>query len=209
MGPRTSIRGNPGSRRRRLAMGVRSAASMGPRTSIRGNHVHGARFPASDDEALQWGRGLPSAETPRIVHPRNTSATAAVWGFNGAADFHPRKRQWTTRKDPDSKRASMGPRTSIRGNFFIPDAIRPTAYSIARASMGPRTSIRGNRNSPAGNSPRPAWRCFNGAADFHPRKRDAVSASGVRHARKPGFNGAADFHPRKHHVGCVVCLRTT
>ena len=107
MGPRTSIRGNVSMAR---YTSVQIAASMGPRTSIRGNH--GSPRLALDDSLLQWGRGLPSAETcidgepavgrvrasmgPRTSIRGNTpnisSSTSATTRFNGAADFHPRKR---------------------------------------------------------------------------------------------------------------------
>ena len=181
---------------------------------------------------LQWGRGLPSAETPET-----TRKASPLPGFNGAADFHPRKRAlhaWSAEK---LDIASMGPRTSIRGNTpttitadecvvglqwgrglpsaeteldahasleggmlqwgrglpsaetwrpqddvllvrwlqwgrGLPSAETP-ALRLADeigpdASMGPRTSIRGNSMIFA-----IFWCasfCFNGAADFHPRK---------------------------------------
>ena len=109
MGPRTSIRGNIPDRGRTEP---RHQASMGPRTSIRGNS--GAAPHVDWVEVLQWGRGLPSAETSRSGTGRTTSCSC----FNGAADFHPRKRD-QLREHLLNDRASMGPRTSIRGNIFV------------------------------------------------------------------------------------------
>ena len=81
MGPRTSIRGNA------LGQGaadVAAPASMGPRTSIRGNTA--TRSSRSHSKPLQWGRGLPSAETSFAIFTSSLETR-----FNGAADFHPRK----------------------------------------------------------------------------------------------------------------------
>ena len=85
-------------------------ASMGPRTSIRGNETPPGPE-VTNPAALQWGRGLPSAET-------SSNSKRSIWAparFNGAADFHPRKPQCLDRPLVESG-ASMGPRTSIRGN---------------------------------------------------------------------------------------------
>ena len=226
---------------------------MGPRTSIRGNLLElcrngsipsllqwGRGLPSAETKMrarlcgglllLQWGRGLPSAETmtryyfrtlyggfngAADFHPRKRARTAPSRGrnscFNGAADFHPRKLV-RRRGDQVVTLASMGRRTSIRGNARAP--LR--AHAFARASMGPRTSIRGNllgrkgdiwakmplqwgRGLPSAETHNSCQRqghrsCFNGAADFHPRKRAAANAG---RRREGGFNGAADFHPRK------------
>ena len=232
---------------------------MEPRTSIRGN-IHGSRL---------LGIGSVCFNGAADFHPRKRYATTGsclVIGrcFNGAADFHPRKHavlmglcsfcnslQWSrglpsaeTRENgwfwPDTCRlqwsrglpsaetrphektqhadspASMEPRTSIRGN---PGQIDPTDPFVV-ASMEPRTSIRGNPITPSPSRCR--WSSFNGAADFHPRKRvvgcfqfgDYSHASmeprtSIRGNASPSprlrvnrsrFNGAADFHPRKQHA---------
>ena len=183
MGPRTSIRGNSGGDD---PLDRARPASMGPRTSIRGNFVPGLNevsfaalqwgrgLPSAETRGregdlvrlvlLQWGRGLPSAETTNAVNPGIASAPLQ-WGrglpsaetrrrpwrrawlpcFNGAADFHPRKRPVGTRGNRASG-ASMGPRTSIRGNLRVTH--RHSSGSIA--SMGPRTSIRGNQDPVSG-----------------------------------------------------------
>ena len=141
--------------------GHRAGASMGPRTSIRGNV-------ATRTEA----RPLP-------VLPR----------FNGAADFHPRKPDLRALEQGLPQRASMGPRTSIRGNED--PAHRP--HTGLPASMGPRTSIRGNAS--VGSM---AFRT-DGIASMGPRTsiRGNPGHPHVCSAALYGFNGAADFHPRK------------
>ena len=153
MGPRTSIRGNP------EAVALVQAeflASMGPRTSIRGNAS--SCFDIQQENELQWGRGLPSAETnsgrrrqtggssfngAADFHPRKRPLSARTRGtsagFNGAADFHPRKHVADLNTLVTGP-ASMGPRTSIRGNV-LPIVAHAAQHT---ASMGPRTSIRGN-----------------------------------------------------------------
>ena len=90
-----------------------------------------------------------------------------------------------------AKTASMGPRTSIRGN----NRARATAPGPHRASMGPRTSIRGNERQDEVKHQRTPR--FNGAADFHPRKHPSSPSFSWSFAC---FNGAADFHPRKQHA---------
>ncbi len=85
-------------------------------------------------------------------------------------------------------RASMGPRTIVRGNAES----QPRSRHGPLASMGPRTIVRGN-------AVRARWRrvrrdSFNGAADDRPRK----SRRSMRTARRRVcFNGAADDRPRK------------
>ena len=107
----------------------------------------------------------------------------------------------------------MGPRILIRGNTTtaIP------GINAGSASMGPRILIRGNPGRLIVNFGRRV--CFNGAADFNPRKyaspvsfflASLLASMGPRilirgneegnmHRDKEvtGFNGAADFNPRK------------
>ena len=106
---------------------------MGPRTSIRGNVPIAFKWLASG--LLQWGRGLPSAETYYLHDEDDTDTTR----FNGAADFHPRKRDLSPK----------GHRASCRFNGaadFHPRKLDAKLDTIIGwlASMGPRTSIRGN-----------------------------------------------------------------
>ena len=107
MGPRTSIRGNaiPSSSTCSSATGFNGAADFHPRKHAR------VKAMVAEGEALQWGRGLPSAETGRTPTPETASRC-----FNGAADFHPRKHGRARRRRVRVPHASMGPRTSIRGN---------------------------------------------------------------------------------------------
>ena len=96
--------------------------------------------------------------------------TSATSGFNGAADFHPRKPRGPSRLARSGAcfngAADFHPRKLVHEMNTDPRA-------RVDASMGPRTSIRGKL----------AWRClcqllvagFNGAADFHPRKRSSQS----------------------------------
>src|SRR5260370_41799034 len=108
---------------------------MGPRTYIRGN-MPSARLAQKGLIWLQWGRGLTSAEICRLP----SMAPRSLARFNGAADLHPRK---------------CGLAVAL-------------SQSSARASMGPRTYIRGNKDNPfSGYSNLVS---FNGAADLHPRK---------------------------------------
>ena len=135
-------------------------ASMGPRTSIRGNFTRVNEMTVA--ALLQWGRGLPSAET---AHPARERRQRHV--------------------------ASMGPRTSIRGNDARNDHVIQDGQGFnGAADFHPRKR-----------QARPQHLCamprFNGAADFHPRKLLQRVQVPSRYA---GFNGAADFHPRKQHA---------
>ena len=158
MGPRTSIRGNS----RSVVTGCVSISRFNGAADF---HPRKRRVPRRRYSArgmLQWGRGLPSAETSGSPRPGTGQRR-----FNGAADFHPRKRakrppgggkgvelQWGRGLPSAETRladrtwglsvpASMGPRTSIRGNIaYAEGPDRPIV-----ASMGPRTSIRGNSGS--------------------------------------------------------------
>ena len=202
MGPRIFIRGNlhelPAAHRAR-------PASMGPRIFIRGNCP--LQLGTIDRCMLQWGRGSSSAETSS-----HRSRTRRRAGFNGAADLHPRKLRRAADPCALPWHASMGPRIFIRGNVGAA-FLRGVQ---GRASMGPRIFIRGNpftggvqnplallqwgRGSSSAEtrartrSPGNSARCFNGAADLHPRKRQARRRIVLMW---PGFNGAADLHPRK------------
>ena len=84
-------------------------ASMGPRTSIRGNVAFFAAL--SSLQALQWGRGLPSAETDR---PPDGELHPALASMGPRTSIRGNDRG--IRLAPSDRRASMGPRTSIRGN---------------------------------------------------------------------------------------------
>ncbi len=109
--------------------------------------------------------------------------------FNGAAIFRPRK-QSRREMYPQSIKASMGPRSSDRGNL---DTILAMMRSSV-ASMGPRSFDRGNCQFTANTAADGSG--FNGAAIFRPRKRVRFHASRPRFL---GFNGAAIFRPRKPH----------
>ena len=202
MGPRTSIRGNmelerwpalsviwlqwgrglPSAETRQPAhVGVPGVASMGPRTSIRGNVD--VRTGSHTIRWLQWGRGLPSVETKLILGQRRV-VVRLQWG-RGLPSAETGLLGGPTRP---GRSASMGPRTSIRGNACHPivsaftrslqwgrglpsaETWRPALASgrALPASMGPRTSIRGN--VPVGADSGAHMMSFNGAADFHPRK---------------------------------------
>ena len=153
--------------------------------SLDDHDPHASR--ASDERDL----GVESADFhPRKPHSHPLALRAAS-RFNGAADFHPRKHAWQVDTQQARIMASMGPRTSIRGNRrgdLLYDGLKRTCC----ASMGPRTSIRGNLWTSIGTTT--SHPCFNGAADFHPRKRGRRRVRPCRYRR---FNGAADFHPRK------------
>ena len=157
MGPRTSIRGNAAVARMR-AIHLRPA-SMGPRTSIRGNCNRVVLINRPRVCQAQWGRALPSAETPSRPAPQR-------WGQWGrglpSAETIPRGFVAVVRNQ-----ASMGPRTSIRGNLRY----RLKRWSSRRfngaADFHPRKLVEGRH--PVGE----LSRRFNGAADFHPRKQHA------------------------------------
>ncbi len=113
------------------------AASMGPRTIVRGNgprrggyHPLSGRFNGAADDRP---RKLPDGD---VVCEHHT-------GFNGAADDRPRKSGGRGPLPAGLRRASMGPRTIVRGNSPAP---RPDDETVAR---------------------------FNGAADDRPRKYSA------------------------------------
>ena len=160
MGPRIFIRGNSEAA---ATPGVHSYASMGPRIFIRGNP------------------GCPSGRSPD--RPR----------FNGAADLHPRKRQVTVHAQGGA-RASMGPRIFIRGNFEGPQTLArflgtlqwgrgsSSAETLApRFSAASRVELQWGRGSSSAETPslaacRTHSRCFNGAADLHPRKHGRAPA---------------------------------
>ena len=154
MGPRTSIRGNAESTLRPRQIDAlqwgrglpsaettpgSSANSHGHRTLQWGRGLPSAEtsipmLRVSSESVLQWGRGLPSAETP----PREG------YGASHPASMGPRTSIRGNQLQRDRERrlgaASMGPRTSIRGNWLVVDDMR----LVIVASMGPRTSIRGN-----------------------------------------------------------------
>ena len=158
MGPRTSIRGNTF---RDVKETFVIPASMGPRTSIRGNTT--TSWIGDGSAPLQWGRGLPSAET--WGQRRQVFLDAWLqWGRGlPSAETRSRSQSWRAscslqwgRGLPSAETvhlaplfahrvlASMGPRTSIRGNV-----VHTALVVLCRhVSMGPRTSIRGNMLRP-------------------------------------------------------------
>ncbi len=105
---------------------------MGPRILGRGN-LPIALYPPMVG-MLQWGRGFWAAEMVGGV-----GAGVEATGFNGAADFGPRKSAITARLDGLAA-ASMGPRILGRGNVRH----RWAAAGGYCASMGPRILGRGN-----------------------------------------------------------------
>ena len=160
---------------------------MGPRPFSRGNPPRDIN--TTKIGALQWGRDLSAAETGTTL-PLKT----ALFSFNGAATFQPRKpvsaslrafapyrfngaATFQPRK-PDKQRndclglrlASMGPRPFSRGNAPV---VRDT-WERLPASMGPRPFSRGNRLTWGKSALRGFG--FNGAATFQPRKRGMVSS---------------------------------
>jgi len=158
-------------------------ASMGPRIFIRGNGSFVGEAPV--DQRLQWGRGSSSAETHQVPPLCRGTRSVLQWG-RGSSSAETRAGGVPAWPDRD---ASMGPRIFIRGNrcALAGDAAR------VDASMGPRIFIRGNsarcfvvrknsmlqwgRGSSSAETTASQWtrsrstRCFNGAADLHPRKR--------------------------------------
>ena len=142
-------------------------ASMGPRTSIRGNGPsrHRREWPVRGQRC-----------------------------FNGAADFHPRKR-WPTADPRLGASAGLQWGRGLPSAETIPHMGRD--MKIRRASMGPRTSIRGNKMHIASHRCKPAvlqW----GRGLPSAETTDAVS--GWPGVGRRCFNGAADFHPRKQHA---------
>ena len=161
MGPRTSIRGNCS------ALGPFYAlvppASMGPRTSIRGNFYKTPMPIYGSDYELQWGRGLPSAETPGMVGEGLQRVLASMGPRTSI--------RGNMKRTPVPSRtglASMGPRTSIRGNLAPRTSGSGSARFNGAADFHPRKlcAVRSGPNFTTVS--------FNGAADFHPRKRRDV-----------------------------------
>ena len=199
MGPRTSIRGN------RRPCATRSCrchrASMGPRTSIRGNCRDAGRDIAPQRvRSLQWGRGLPSAET----HVRKGFATSRPtervlqWGRGlPSAETGPSPARLDLERS--STLASMGPRTSIRGNGRAPDRRHGCLASY---------SLQWGRGLPSAETPCHPRLTTRTRAIMLQWGRGLPSAEtdarrGLREAtsvRQTCFNGAADFHPRKQHA---------
>ncbi len=121
--------------RGRAGCGFRGRASMGPRASARGNDSHQRRrnsrherfngaarvrtrkcgSPSLQMRAanwLQWGRARPHAEMASSARP----ARRLMLSFNGAARVRTRKSEHRSSYCLASRKASMGPRASARGN---------------------------------------------------------------------------------------------
>src|SRR5690625_2885583 len=178
MRPRTLIRGN-------LEVGGRwrgaHDASMRPRTLIRGN----ARLSRWEDHPAE------ASMRPRTLI-RGSGYDGAgrlglLYGFNEAADSHPRKPyKWSDGKPKDT--ASMRPRTLIRGNAMTEAGVA----AKKAASMRPRTLIRGNGGGRLRGDP-------GKAASMRPRTliRGNDHMLIIKSSADTGFNEAADSHPRK------------
>ena len=230
---------------------------MGPRTSIRGNVAYDNNGNPCDGW-LQWGRGLPSAETQNRRRPHHRRSRLQ-WGrglpsAETSTAAGPRTQvsslQWGRGLPSAETSTAAGPRTqvsSLQWGRGLPSAetnvdsagntklIRlqwgrglPSAETSKMVDWEPMAfGLQWGRGLPSAETRVvpwcrcATWKCFNGAADFHPRKHQqpAHSASeGTRfngaadfHPRKPArqghprnrsscFNGAADFHPRKQHA---------
>ena len=213
MGPRTSIRGNSLDlvNHSRIALlqwgrGLPSAETcgLGSAAPRRRGLQWGRGLPSAEtetlptqawaEEQLQWGRGLPSAETRIARFHRRVSL-----GFNGAADFHPRKPVGRVHGLLHVD-ASMGPRTSIRGNMR------------SHSSSSSCCVLQWGRGLPSaetcqGRQPMRCCACFNGAADFHPRKR--TCRRGARGARRASMGPRTSIRgnmssPLDHVMGTVL-----
>jgi hypothetical protein len=133
-------------------------ASMGPRSYLRGNTGTATTSPLIAN-MLQWGRGFTPAETETLPGGRVRGHVASMGrGLRSAESLH------RGDQNQPALRASMGPRTCIRGKDSLKDqrcslAVLlqwgrglasaeswQTSFRGARflvASMGPRTCIRG------------------------------------------------------------------
>ena len=208
MGPRTSIRGNVVDGRCPPPMAAfNGAADFHPRKRF------GSQGANQSQARLQWGRGLPSAET-RIASMSPDSLPHLQWGrgLPSAETFH--KLLHAVVGSP-----SMGPRTSIRGN------------SAATGTASTDVPLQWGRGLPSAETPRrpsKRWgsrslqwgRGLPSAETFTPWRTSASrpalqwgrglpSAETNRPApcgkRSTGsFNGAADFHPRKPRYWAVM-----
>ena len=204
MGPRSFNRGNVATAG---AIAARSAgASMGPRSFNRGNDCEGAghrprthRFNGAavfqprkcevcraDNEArkaLQWGRGLSTAEILRVpafpLRPRHASMGPRSFNRGNAGEL-----PTAIPLEP----ASMGPRSFNRGNLPLPPRESPvpptlqwgrglsTAEMVSMGCTPQLTSVlqwgRGLSTAEMRSHTRRASirRSFNGAAVFQPRK---------------------------------------
>src|SRR5207248_1620344 len=97
----------------RLALHLRSGASMEPQPSGRGNNIFlGASVPLG--KSYNGDTSLPPWK------PESTYTSALpTKGFNGATAFRPWKRETASRAATHSRRASMEPQPSGRGNCHL------------------------------------------------------------------------------------------
>ncbi len=159
--------------------------------------------------SLQWGRGLSPSETemagrlcymsyPPSMGPRAFTlgnsfqsemyGTPFAWTFNGAEGFHPRKHAYG--------RAEGGIRCLLQwGRGLSPS--ETSAWETYRQRHEHLQWGRGLSPSETRCAirSRAAFRTFNGAEGFHPRKLAALADGGE--SIVGAFNGAEGFHPRK------------
>ncbi len=189
---------------------------MGPRMFIRGIDARAGEWTQGYLE-LQWGRGCSSAES---IGAQGVASTRQ-YGFNGAADVHPRNRPRPSGVQTSARSLQWG-RGCSSAESRKAQWVSTRRRSPGWLQWGRGCSYRGIGDAVCEVSC--PVRGFNGAADVHPRNRPGAirarragwklqwgrgcsSAESRRHSgssRRPTrFNGAADVHPRKPRTDCA------